>query len=533
MTNFKTIFQNKSDNATDSSSENQLKNKLVNSVTAIKESIDEFNSTHQATSITKQAEESISPSVELATNNQILISQLNTSTASSESVAKESKTEPKTSIEDSKTESDNTEKAKINKKFDSTKSQENKFNYNFLKSKLPFNSNLVSILLLSTLFLIGVTIIGLALFPSTVKIDDKSLLQNTENTELTAQKPFYINLNNVNYYSSFVDGKNTINLGKINGKQNIKYGSFYKFGPFGIDSLNTQSLVLERDFSPIEIESGFNKYFETKDAKIILKLKNNEKNFKVFINNSLVYEEGKQSDICSFIEPLLDCVVKFENENSKYLKLELKDGNNNNTVVYDGNIELIKPSTLICDKKLIEYDGKINCTSNFDGSVKIKDVSVSVRNGVTFEYPETLNDGQQTITYSITTLKDIKKDITEDYIVNKQLLDIQFKTIVDTNVGADEKPLIILQLTPTTDTTLSYIGSYTESPTSGIKRPITNGLTTQFKSNQKGVLSSEVYNEEDKINITYKLKFSNKAGRIVNYSCIRNYNQKEFNCVKN
>jgi hypothetical protein len=398
---------------------------------------------------------------------------------------------------------------------------------NFLKPTLAL---LTPIMLL---FSIMIILLGIIWYPSNINIDDQSLKQTSETTELTSQNPFYIYLNNVKYISYNNNGKNAIKLGKIDGINNIKYGNMYQLGPIGIESWNNKILKLERDYNPVEIDGTLSKFYETKDARLKLRIKNNEKKFKVIMNNSQVFEEGQQSDICSYNNGELDCIIQFGDTISKYIKLEIKDNNNNNAIIFDGNLELIKPSTLICNKKQIESEGKINCTPNFDGNVKIKDKNISVRNSVSFEYPEVLDDGQQKVTYTIQTLKDIKKDIIEEYTVNKQILDVQFKTVIDTTVNSTDKPLIILQATPSTDSTLAYSGSFIEDVESSSKKIIVNGLTTQFSANQKGVISSEIYNTDIKNNITYKLKFTNKAGRTSNYSCIRNYNQKEFVCAKN
>jgi hypothetical protein len=408
------------------------------------------------------------------------------------------------------------------------------FDYSIPKKKKLYFSVLKKQYILPLVSLIVITTVGIAAIYSiqAPAIAADSLKPSNQDGILKSKKPFYTILNGVNTHSQEVNGDYIVNIGKVEGDNKVKIGGLAKIGPVTIESLSTQQYNILRDYTPISINTPINKYYESKDAVINIDIPTTETDYSLFLNNTLYFESNNPNSNCSIINKSLNCNVSFGTDNSKPIKLELVDKVGNKSTIFENNIELVKTSTVKCDKKQIETEGKLKCVPDYDGEVSIKGVNIQVKNGVEFEYPEVLNDGQQKLEFKIVTSKGIKKEISEDYTVNKQLLDIKFSTVIDDKNGSQTKPLIILQAVSSTDSQLSYIGSYSEN-SSKQRKSITYGINTQYKSNEKEIVSSEVYDEEKKENLTYRLKFSNQAGRTLTYSCIRNFNDKEFKCAKN
>ncbi|MGL4758885.1 MAG: hypothetical protein ACRCXZ_06090 [Patescibacteria group bacterium] len=350
---------------------------------------------------------------------------------------------------------------------------------------------------------------------------------------LVASKPFYASIKGQNTYSQFKNDRYSINLGRVEEKNEILIGGWSKLGPLTFDGLNKRKYVLEKDYTPIGLSSEIKKFYDDKIAKIQFNLKSEEKDFKIYLNNELFFNTASPNQKCTYTKSLVECSLEFQNnETIKNIKFDLEDNSGNKSNVFDSTIELVKAVTLECNEKLIKDEGKIVCMPNFDGEVTIKDQKIPVKTGIQFEVPSILNDGKQQIDINIISNKFINKKISYEVEVNKQLLDIEFNTVVDDKNSSSSKPLIILQGTTSTNANLVYTGSYVEDKNLA-KTFINSGITTQFDQKQKTIVVTSVYDEEKKENYTYKFRFTNTAGRIVNYSCIRNFNSKEFKCIKN
>jgi hypothetical protein len=408
------------------------------------------------------------------------------------------------------------------------------FDHSIPKKKSRLQNLFTKKLILPILTFLIISIVGIAALYSiqTPSIATDSFKPSNQDGVIKSKKPFYTILNGINTHSQDINGEHIINVGKIEGDNKIKIGGLAKLGPITIEGINTQQLNMVRDYTPITLNTPINKFYESKEASISIDIPTTESNYSVYFNNNLYFDSSNPNTNCSLNNKSLTCYINFGTDNSKPIKIELSDKVGNRSTVFENTIELIKPAQLKCDKKQLESEGKIKCLPDFDGDITIKGVVIAVKSGVEFEFPDTLNDGQQKLEYKITTSKGIKKELLEEYTVNKQLLDIKFSTVVDDKNGTQSKPLLILQATTTTDSQLNYSGSYSEN-TARVRKPITYGVNTQFKANEKEIISSEVYDEDKKENLTYRLKFSNQAGRTLNYTCLRNFNDKEFKCAKN
>ncbi len=363
-------------------------------------------------------------------------------------------------------------------------------------------------------------------------INAESLVLSNEDAILKSKKPFYIKLNNKTIHSIESNNLHNINLGKLEGKNKVIVGGINKLGWITVEGLITKANEINRDYTPIEIVSEIKKYYEPSNTTFSIQLTKPETNFKVMMNNQEYFSSSNPNENCNFQEPNLNCKINFESANTKQVKIELIDQVGNKSTVIDTKLELLNNSTLNCNKSEIEKDGLIKCNPNFEGEAIINDTLIPVKAGIQFEYPKTLPDGKQVIKYTIKTNKSITKNYQEEYTVDKQLLELKFNTVVDETKGSAQKPLITLQVTSTTDTTLNSSGSYIEIVNKS-KKLINYKINNQFQANQNGVISSEIYDDSKGENTVYILKFTNNAGRVTNFKCIRNYNVKEFECIKN
>ena len=401
------------------------------------------------------------------------------------------------------------------------------------KLKLGIVGVLLSLILIS---------FGLFMLYSNISVPEINITSSLDSSKevilSSTNKPFFVKLKGNVIYSQYLDGLNIIRLGKEEGKIELSAGGLYSLGPVKIEGNNSKKIETYRDATAIKLSKQPAKYYETKKTKIEFVLEAEEEGFSVNINNEKAFESAKQDnkDARCVVnnKKFVSCDYNFEDKTTDLIKIDITDMAGNKSDTINQQIELVQASTIKCDTSKIRNEGILQCNPNYTGSLKFKDKEIQVKKDIEFKIDESLGDGQQKIEYTITTDKGISKTITEDITVDKQILDIQINSLIDDKNATTSKPLIILQVIPTTDASLSYSGSYTENKESKIKKFInsSSNINSTYTKNEKGILLSETYDESKGDSSILKLKFSNQAGRTVNYNCTRNFNEKEYKCVK-
>jgi hypothetical protein len=403
------------------------------------------------------------------------------------------------------------------------------------KSKFKIEKKLKLILIISSLISMLILLV-LGIYYN-LPISETRELNNSKLNEdiiLVSDKEFYVDYNNSQYLSVKNNNQNTVNLGKIEGNNHVFYGSITNIGPLIIKSGNKKKLNINKDYTPITVINKPNKFYEDQKANMFLEFSKIEEDVSVYIDNQIVLEPKKESNICNIKDKkILNCIIDFKDQNKKSVKIELMDNSGNRSEVFNDTIELVSQSNIDCDKSKIENDGILECKTNFDGKVKDDGKEYQVKKDFPFKIEKTFDDGQSKIDIEITNNYGITKIISNQYNINKNILEVNLQSVADEKYGSTERPLIVLSATSTTNSTLDSSESYIENTDFKTKKIFKAVQVTTLNKNEKVSLLSETYDESMKNNLTLKLKFKNQANRIANYTCIRNSNEKEFKCVKN
>jgi hypothetical protein len=397
------------------------------------------------------------------------------------------------------------------------------------KSKFNFATNWVKFVLgaivLSILVLLTFAYFNVAI----PNIDQDALKLSNQDAIITSKNsPFFVNVNGKNKLSYESKGINIVELGKLEGENNINIGSVLSWGPININSGNTKTFKLKRDYTGIFLKNNINKFYEDTNPIIDLELNKEETNFEVSINNVNSTENEKcKADSATLIK----CSFEFAGQIKRPLIISIKDNAGNISEVFNDTVELVPVSKFECNKSIIELDGKIECISNFDGKVKYNNTDYNLTKNNKLFIDQILDDGPQKLNFVTTTSQGIIKSYSQEYQVNKQLLSVMFNSTVDEKYGTPTRPLILLTAISSTDASLDFNESYVENTATGFRKPFKLLNVNSIKKSEKLTIIADQYDEDLKNNLNLKLKFRNTSGRIANYSCTREFNQKEFKCI--
>jgi hypothetical protein len=359
-----------------------------------------------------------------------------------------------------------------------------------------------------------------------LKLSNQDIVLKSRNHQFFAKinKPFQ---------SQIVDGVSTVNLGKIEGDNKVTVGGILDLGFVKLNGFNTKEFNVKRDYSPVDYKTDIAKYYDTTKPVIKFKFVGEEKEFRLFINNELVYGGDVKEPKCTMIEDKLNCSIEFGTEKKKDIEFKLIDKAGNINISDKQTIEYVDAINFSCDKNYLVTEGKIKCFSNTDGSLKYRDQDYPITKDKEAIIPEVLDDGQAKIDLSFTSALSFKKDVVMEVDINKQNNILEFKTNIIENLNGTKGQIITLNAVAGNDATLDLSQSYYINPLNSNKYPIKKNLNFEVFKKESTTIFSDLYaNNSDKINTVIRIKMSNKAGINTYYQCTKEFNQLEFICVK-
>jgi hypothetical protein len=389
-------------------------------------------------------------------------------------------------------------------------------------NKMMFIPILLGLILLLALYNTKMPFIDL----EPLKLSNQDIVLKSKNHQFFAKinKPFQ---------SQSVEGVNTVNLGKIEGDNKVIVGGILDLGIVKLNGLNTKEFNVKRDYSPIDYKTDIAKYYDTLKPIIKFKFIKEEKDFKLFINNELQYGGDQKEPKCDLSGDNLACKVDFGADKKKNLEFKIIDKAGNINISDVQSIEYVDAIDFNCDRKYLESEGKIKCTSNTDGILKFKEVDYILNKDKEFVIPMVLDDGKTNIELSFVSSLSFKKDIVIEADINKQNNILEFKTNVIENLNGTKGQIITLNAVAGNDATLDLSQSYYLNPLNGNRFPLKKNLNFEVFKKESTTIFSDLYaNSTDKFNTIIKVKMSNKAGISTYYQCTKEFNQLEFNCTK-
>lgn len=360
----------------------------------------------------------------------------------------------------------------------------------------------------------------------TLKLSNQDIILKSKNHQ------FYAKIDK-NFQSQLVEGVSTINLGKVEGDNKITVGGILDLGFIKLNGLNNKEFSVKRDYSPIDYKTDIAKYYDTTKPSIKFKLNSEEKDFRFFINNELVYGPDIKESKCNMIDYKLTCTIDFGSDKKKDLEFKIIDKAGNINISDKQTIEYVDAINFNCDKTYLINEGKIKCSSNTDGNLKYKDIDYAITKDQQLIIPETQDDGMSKIELTLTSNLSFKKDVVLEHDINKQNNILEFKTNVIENLNGTKGQIITLNAVSGNDATLDLSQSYYINPQNYNRFSLKKNLNFEVFKKESTTIFSDLYaNNSDKLNTVIKIKMGNKAGIVTYYQCSKEFNQLEFSCAK-
>ena len=396
------------------------------------------------------------------------------------------------------------------------------------KSKNNFNFKLLLIPIIPSLILL------IALYNTKMpSIDLEPLkLSNQDIVIKTKSNPFFAKVKE-SKQSQLIEGFNVVNLGKIEGSNKLIIGGILDLGFIKLNGLNTNEFIVKRDYSSVDYTTDIAKYYDNTKPVINFKFANKERNFKLYINNELLYGGDLKEPKCKELEDNLSCEVDFGLESKKNIEFKLVDNSGNINISDVQVIENVEPISFVCDKKFLINDGKLKCKSNYDGTLKYKDIDYPVTKDNELVLEEVYDDGPIKLDLIFTSSYGFKKDIVIEANINKQNNLIDFKTSVIENLNGVKGQIVTLNATTGNDANLDLSQSYYINPVNGSVYPIKKILNMEVVKKESNTIFSDLFNSNSqKLNTVIRITMTNKSFITTNYKCSKEYNQLEFVCIK-
>jgi hypothetical protein len=396
------------------------------------------------------------------------------------------------------------------------------------QAKLIFKNKLIFIPILFCLIFI------LALYNTKMPfVELEPLKLSNQDIVLKSKNHQFFAKINKSFQSQNIEGVYTVNLGKIEGDNKVIVGGILDLGFIKLNGLNTKEFNVKRDYSPVDYKTDLAKYYDTLKPTIKFKFLGEEKDFKLFINNELLYGGDLKDPKCDLVGESLACKIDFGSEKSKDLEFKIIDKAGNINISDKQTIEFVNAIDFNCDKKYLEIEGKIKCISNTEGILKYKEVDYVLNKDKEFVIPMVLDDGKTNIELSFVSALSFKKDIVIEAEINKQNNILEFKTNVIENLNGTKGQIITLNAVAGNDATLDLSQSYYLNPINGSRFSLKKNLNFEVFKKESTTIFSDLYaNNSDKLNTIIRIKMSNKVGINTYYQCTKEFNQLEFSCTK-
>jgi hypothetical protein len=183
------------------------------------------------------------------------------------------------------------------------------------------------------------------------------------------QNKFWIEESGSKTYSKLKDGINVVNLGRKSGKKNYKVGGYSSIGPINLESNNSYTVTLERDYTTLEGDVAINRYYPKIENPSYTYQVNSKgrKYLKLEDETKVLYESNKADNVCRNNEEnsnMISCPLNF-NEDQANINLFLSDDIGNRVqIANDQYVSMIPNINFSCDYKDIELNKSVKCTSN-------------------------------------------------------------------------------------------------------------------------------------------------------------------------
>ncbi|MGL4757874.1 MAG: hypothetical protein ACRCXZ_00930 [Patescibacteria group bacterium] len=211
-----------------------------------------------------------------------------------------------------------------------------------------------------------------------IPIPQFNLIENIKTNQplnFETQNKFWVEVNGNKTYSRTVDNYQRVNLGKINGKNNFKFGGYIDFLGIKFESKNSYTKSLERDFESLDTSVDIPRYFypDNTNKNYTVKFETIE-DVRLFEGDRLVYDSNNDLKICtkpmtSQRSLILVCPITFVNDSAKISLYAQDKAGNKILIASDKLVNVVPKSEVKCD--FAEVNGKIGLKCGANKKLKV------------------------------------------------------------------------------------------------------------------------------------------------------------------
>jgi hypothetical protein len=252
------------------------------------------------------------------------------------------------------------------------------------------------------------------------KTNEKVILSSVKN-------PFHVVANSKTYYSENKSGQWLVDLGELEGENQIKYGGVLNIGPFKILSYKTKLMSTNRTFVKPKVEINQPQFVDNKEVSFDIKVTNNLIIDKIYNLDQIVYDKSKEINICNLKkDDKTSFTCKFAKAETNTIKTKFKivDQYDNSITLDESKTEFVEPNNFACNQELIENEGKLTCKGNKDSKIEYEQKTYEYKANTDLVLQESIENGQFKKTIKVLDIHKISKEINLEANVDKDKLTI-------------------------------------------------------------------------------------------------------------
>jgi hypothetical protein len=379
--------------------------------------------------------------------------------------------------------------------------------------------------------------IGIQYYSEIPTINDINTTSLTnEKVVLTSNKdPFHVIVNSKTYYSEKKSGQWTIDLGELEGNNQIKYGGILNVGSSKIPTYKTKTLNINRTFIKPKVELNIPQYIDGKDVTVELKILNKLNIEKIYNYENLVFDKAKVDNVCQLKKDdtsIFNC--KFIKPDAKDLmtKLRIVDQYDNSIALDEVKTEFVEPNNFSCNQSIIENEGKLICKGNKDAKIDYDQKSVDYKANSDIVLQESIPNGPFKKVIKLIDIHKISKEINLDANIDKDKLSIDMWSKKWSEVSAGEGYVgkdVFAKLNKSVNVKVKFFHVWKGVATDGTNDPINSRiklLKSRINANEDTNFLSYIdysFGTDDPSDFSrnnyYLLDFIADNGRAIKFKC--------------
>jgi hypothetical protein len=268
------------------------------------------------------------------------------------------------------------------------------------------NNLAIKWLLFTSLFLGFCFFLALPNFINLPDFSQFSKLDSNKNIIFESKaSSFWVEVNSLKTYSTYKDGVNIINFGRLSGKNTFNYGGYIDFGIYKLESSKNKKIDIEREYIASNALVDIKRYYpkEKTESHFYTVKVENTKEFVLENDYEVLFDSTKNGNKCIKDNENIKCPLTFASDTAK-LNLFLDDKKGNKVNIADNVLTSLIPITdFKCEYKDISITSNLSCRANKRSKVTLinSNYTISMNPNENYNFPYKFTDGKNQIMFKI------------------------------------------------------------------------------------------------------------------------------------